>query len=155
MQNPPAPPPAGLMRRLAAIVYDTLLLVALAMVATSLLLPLTGGEAIDATSHPALGAAYRAVLVGIVIAFYGLFWTRRGQTLGMQSWRLKVERQDGELLGWVDVMRRLAAALLSLLALGLGFLWILVDPGKRAWHDILSGTRVVLVPKHQRRKRPA
>ena len=154
MQNPPAPPPAGLMRRLAAIVYDTLLLVALAMVATSLLLPLTGGEAIDAASHPALGAAYRAVLVGIVVAFYGLFWTRRGQTLGMQSWRLKVERQDGGLLGWADVMRRLAAALLSLLALGLGFLWILVDPGKRAWHDILSGTRVVLVPKHQRRKRP-
>lgn len=155
MQTQPAPPPAGLMRRLAAIVYDTLLLVALAMVATGLLLPLTGGEAIDASSHPALGAAYRAVLVGIVIAFYGLFWTRRGQTLGMQSWRLKVERQDGGPLNWSDVLRRLAAALLSALVLGLGFLWILVDPGKRAWHDMLSGTRVVLVPKHHRPKRPA
>ncbi|HSQ69604.1 MAG TPA: RDD family protein [Steroidobacteraceae bacterium] len=155
MQTQPAPPPAGLLRRLAAIVYDALLLVALAMVATSLLLPLTGGEAITTSSHPALGAAYRALLVGIVIAFYGLFWTRRGQTLGMQSWRLKVERQDGGLLEWSDVIRRLAAALLSLLALGLGFLWILVDPGKRAWHDMLSGTRVVLVPKHQRPKRPA
>jgi uncharacterized RDD family membrane protein YckC len=155
MDTQPAPIPAGLMRRLAAMLYDTLLLAAIAMVATGLLLPLTGGKAITAESNPALGAAYRALLVGIVVAFYGLFWTRRGQTLGMQSWRLRVEREDGRLLGWGDVLRRLAAALLSLLPLGLGFLWILLDRRKRAWHDRLSGTRVVLVPKHQRPKRPA
>jgi uncharacterized RDD family membrane protein YckC len=155
MDTQPAPTPAGLMRRLAAMLYDTLLLVAIAMVATGLLLPLTGGEAITAESPPALKAAYRALLLGIVFAFYGLFWTRRGQTLGMQSWRLRVEREDGGLLGWNDVLRRLAAALLSLLPLGLGFLWVLFDPGKRAWHDRLSGTRVVLVPKHQRPKRPS
>ena len=155
MDTQPAPTPAGLMRRLAAMLYDTLLLAAIAMVATGLLLPLTGGKAITAESHPALGAAYRALLLGIVFAFYGLFWTRRGQTLGMQSWRLRVEREDGGLLGWNDVLRRLAAALLSLLPLGLGWLWVLFDPGKRAWHDRLSGTRVVLVPKHQRPKRPS
>jgi uncharacterized RDD family membrane protein YckC len=155
MDTQPAPIPAGLMRRLAAMLYDTLLLAAIAMVATGLLLPLTGGKAITAASHPALGAAYRALLVGIVVAFYGLFWTRRGQTLGMQSWRLRVEREDGRLLGWGDALRRLAAALLSLLPLGLGFLWILLDRRKRAWHDRLSGTRVVLVPKHQRPKPPA
>jgi uncharacterized RDD family membrane protein YckC len=44
-------------------------------------------------------------------------------------------------------VRRLAAAALSWLALGLGWLWILVDPQRRAWHDRLSGTRVVLVGK--------
>jgi uncharacterized RDD family membrane protein YckC len=58
-----------------------------------------------------------------------------------------VEREDGGLLTWSDSLRRLGWALLSLLALGLGFLWILVDPQRRAWHDRLSGTRIVVVPK--------
>jgi uncharacterized RDD family membrane protein YckC len=42
--------------------------------------------------------------------------------------------------------------LLSWLALGLGWLWILVDPGRRAWHDRLSRTRVVLVGKRPGRR---
>jgi len=44
-------------------------------------------------------------------------------------------------------VRRLGWALVSLLPLGLGFLWILFDPEKRAWHDRLSRTRVVVLPK--------
>jgi len=44
-------------------------------------------------------------------------------------------------------LRRLAWAVVSWLPLGLGYLWILVDPQRRAWHDRLSGTRVVVLPK--------
>jgi uncharacterized RDD family membrane protein YckC len=70
----------------------------------------------------------------------------------MASWRVRVEREDGSLLDWADTLRRLAAALLSWLPLGLGFLWILVDPQRRAWHDRLSRTRVVVVPKDAGRR---
>ena len=83
----------------------------------------------------------------MLIAFYGLSWTSRGQTLGMAAWRLRVEREDGRPLTWPDVLRRLAAALLSWLVLGLGWLCALVDPRRRTWHDRLSDTRVVVVPR--------
>jgi uncharacterized RDD family membrane protein YckC len=138
---------AGLLRRLGAMIYDGLLLLALLKVTTALFLPFTGGEAISPHDTPALEYAYRGVLVLVVVGFHGLFWTRRGQTLGMASWRLRVEREDGRLLGWGDTLRRLAWAVVSWLPLGLGYLWILADPQRRAWHDRLSGTRVVVVPK--------
>jgi uncharacterized RDD family membrane protein YckC len=139
--------PAGLLRRLGALLYDSLLLAAVLMVATALFLPLTGGEAINRAGSPLLEWVYRGVLLGLITAFYGSFWTRRGQTLGMASWRLRLEREDGGALTWGDAIRRLAAALLSLLPAGLGWLWILFDPEQRAWHDRLSHTRMVLVPK--------
>jgi uncharacterized RDD family membrane protein YckC len=147
----PLPDRAGLLRRLGAMLYDGLLLLAVLMVATALFLPLTGGEAIDPRTDPLLEFVYRAVLVLLVVAFFGLFWTRRGQTLGMASWRLRVEREDGSLLGWGDTLRRLGWSLLSLLPLGLGYLWIVFDPQRRAWHDRLSGTRVVVLPKRTAR----
>jgi len=68
----------------------------------------------------------------------------------MASWRLRVEREDGAPLTWGDAVRRLAAAAQSWLPLGLGYLWILVDRDRRAWHDRLSRTRVVVVPKAAR-----
>ncbi len=145
---PPLPPErAGLPRRLAAMLYDSLLLLALLMVTSALFLLLTGGEAIDPRTHPALELAYRLVLVALIVGFFGVSWTRRGQTLGMATWRLRVEREDGRPLTWGDALRRLGWALVSLLPAGLGFAWVLVDPERRAWHDRLSRTRVVVVPK--------
>lgn len=132
-----------LLKRLGAMLYDALLLVALYMGLTFAMLPLTGGEAITPQTHPVLEHLYRLALLAITAGFFGLSWTRRGQTLGMQSWRLKLVREDGALPRWRDVLLRLSAAVLSWLPLGLGFLWILVDPQGRAWHDRLSRTRVV------------
>jgi len=146
-----APERAGLLRRLGALLYDGLLLLALLMVTTALFLPLTGGEALDPRTRPLLEFVYRCVLLAVIVGFNGLFWTRRGQTLGMASWRLRVEREDGRLLSWGDSLRRLAWAMVALLPLGLGYAWILVDPQRRAWHDRLSGTRVVVLPKRARR----
>ena len=139
--------PAGLLRRLGAMLYDSLLLLAVLMIATAAFLPLTGGEALDADAHPALEFVYRAVLVLLIVGYYGIFWTRRGQTLGMASWHLQIERDDGATLDWRDTTLRLAAAVLSWLPLGLGYLWIVIDPQHRAWHDRLSRTRILVVPK--------
>jgi uncharacterized RDD family membrane protein YckC len=145
----PLPTPAGLLRRVAALIYDGLLLVAVLMLATVLFLPLTGGEAVLARTHPWLELAYRAVLMLLVVGFNGIFWTRSGQTLGMAAWRLRVERENGALLTWPDTVRRLAASVLSWLPLGLGYVWLLFDPARRTWHDRLSSTRVVVLPKRK------
>jgi uncharacterized RDD family membrane protein YckC len=140
-------PSAGVLRRLGAMFYDLLSLVAVMMVVTAVLLPLTGGEAITSERFGAWEYAYQVLLVAIVIAFFGVFWTRRGQTLGMVAWRLRLEREDGSLLGWGDVLKRLAAATVSLVLAFAGYLWIWVDRDGLAWPDRWTGTRVVVLPK--------
>lgn len=140
-------PSAGVFRRLGAMLYDFLALLAVMMVVTGVLLPLTGGEAITSERFGAWEYAYQALLVAIVIAFFGLFWTRRGQTLGMLAWRLRLEREDGSLLTWGDVIKRLAAAAVSLTLAFAGYLWIWVDRDRLAWPDRWTRTRVVVLPK--------
>ena len=142
-----ARPSAGVLRRFGAMLYDSLLVIALMMLLTAAFLPLTRGEAIMWSRYPLLALAYNAARVLLVFAFFGWFWTRRGQTLGMAAWRMRVEREDGRLLGWSDALKRFAGAAVSLLALGLGYFWIWIDRDKLAWHDRWSGTRVVVLPK--------
>ena len=146
-----AHPVAGLPRRLAAMVYDSLLLLALLLIATACFLPLTGGTAITWERFPVLWLSHKLVVAAVIVGFYGIFWTRRGETLGMTSWRLRVERLDGTLLTWRDTLVRIGAAVLSWMPLGLGWIWCLVDRDGRTWHDILSQTRVVVLPKVKRR----
>ena len=86
-------PSAGVLRRLGAMFYDLLLVLAVMMVVTAAFLPLTGGEAITSGRYGAWEYAYRVLLLAIVILFFGLFWTRRGQTRGMAAWRLRLEEQ--------------------------------------------------------------
>lgn len=142
-----AEPSAGVLRRFGAMFYDLLLIIALQMVVTALLLPLTGGEAITAGRYGGLEYAYQFLLLALVIGFFGLFWTRRGQTLGMMAWRLKVVRTDGALLSWTDTFKRLAGAVVSWSPAALGYFWIWFDRDHLAWHDRWSGTRVIVLPK--------
>lgn len=141
--SPGDPNSAVLLRRLAALCYDLLLIFAVLMVVTWLLLPLTHGKAITRESVGNLEYLYRALLLGFIVVYYGLSWTRSGATVGMLAWRIRVVRVDGGTLSWRDVWVRLVAAALSWLPLGLGYLWVLADREHLAWHDRLSRTRVV------------
>ena len=138
---------ASLLRRLGAMLYDTLLILALLFIVTALFLPFTSGEAITPGESGALERVYQAALLLAIVLFFCVFWTRKGQTVGMLAWRLRVERNDGTFLTWRDALLRLAGACVSLAPLGLGYFWILVDRDKLAWHDRWSGTRVVVLPK--------
>lgn len=86
---------------------------------------------------------FRGYLLAVSALFFCTFW-RRGETLGMRAWKLRMVTADGRQPGWGRALLRFAAAILSWAALGLGFLWVLVDREKFAWHDRLSGTRLVL-----------
>lgn len=146
MKDELAYPVAGVGRRLAAMIYDALLLIALWAVATALFLPLTGGEYIE-SGGPLITNAYRLALILVWVGFYGLFWIRSGQTLGMLAWRLKLVCESGEPVRWRDVIARLAAGVLSLLPAGLGFFWLWFDRERLTWHDRLSHTRPIVLPK--------
>jgi uncharacterized RDD family membrane protein YckC len=71
-----------------------------------------------------------------------------GQTLGMRTWRIKLVRNDGGPITWTIALKRYAYAVVSLVCLGLGFLWVLYDRDKLAWHDRWSGTKLTTLPKN-------
>lgn len=143
------PLPAPLWRRLAAALYDAFLLLAVWMVALALELALRQALALERNL-----ALQRAGLFLLGLAFCGWFWTHGGQTLGMRAWRLQLRRSDGRPVGWTAAAVRYAGAWLAWLPLGAGVLWCLVDPQRRAWHDRLSGTEVILLPRATREASP-
>jgi uncharacterized RDD family membrane protein YckC len=133
----------GLMRRLAAIMYDSLLAGALLFMATVPFIAMRGGEPVEIGDN----MIYRVVLVLVIYLFFVGFWTRKGRTLGMQSWGLQLETMDGGKPTFASASVRFLAAIISWAPCGLGFLWQLWDRDKLTWHDRISGTRIVHYPK--------
>lgn len=130
--------PAGLLRRLAAFVYDAFLIAALLMLYTFAVVGIRGMREVGPGTE-----WFGASLLLLHALFYCGFWVKGGQTLGMRAWKMKLERRDGTPVGWPRAAARYAAAWASLAAAGLGFLWSYVDRDRRCWHDILTDTRVV------------
>ena len=133
----------GLLRRLAAIMYDTLLVVAVLFMVTVPFIAVRGGEPVEIGDN----TWYRIALVIVIYAFFIGFWTRSGRTLGMQSWGLQLETMDGDRPTLATASVRFMAAIISWAPLGLGFLWQLLDKDKLTWHDRISGTHIVHYPK--------
>jgi uncharacterized RDD family membrane protein YckC len=83
-----------------------------------------------------------------LLAYYVGFWTWKGTTVGGIICNLRVVRADGAPLRFVDAVVRGLSGVFSIAALGLGGLWILRDPERQAWHDKISATYVVKVPRN-------
>ncbi len=138
-----SPKTASLWRRLAALFYDSLLLLAIWFIATALLLPFTGGEAIE-SDNPLLPT----YLLFISFFFYAWFWMHGGQTLGMRSWRLQLQSLRPGQLSWLQCLLRFLVAMPAGLLLGLGYLWMHIDKEKLSWHDRFSETRIVQLDRN-------
>ncbi|MBK8510577.1 MAG: RDD family protein [Candidatus Competibacter sp.] len=161
-----APALAQLPRRLAAIVYDSLLLAGVLFAATALALGLTvaaaGSESVK-LNHPMQGhPLFSSYLLLICFFFFGGFWVFGGQTLGMRAWRLRVQRRDGRGVGWWQALMRflsagiwpvpVAAYLDRVLGVGVGlslaagFACLVLVLALRL-PDRLSETELVVLPK--------
>jgi uncharacterized RDD family membrane protein YckC len=136
----------SLIRRLAAMLYDGLLILALLFLSTLPFIAARGGDPVEANEN----LIYQAVLVLVIYFFFVGFWTRTGRTLGMQSWRLQLETMDGRTADTKAATIRLFAAIVSWLPLGLGFLWSLWDKDGLTWHDRISKTRIIYYPKEEK-----
>ena len=121
--------------RFTAVLFDVFLVFAFLY---GPLLPASGGP----PGHW-LTALHLLVLLGMA-----MMWKSRGGTPGKLLLGIRVV--DARTRGPLSAGRALArgfACVLNLLSLGLGYLWLVLDPRHQALHDKLAGTLVVYAPR--------
>jgi uncharacterized RDD family membrane protein YckC len=96
----------GLMRRIAALIYEGLLLLALVLIAS---FPIAGlkGLTLDGIPH----FFYQAYLFAVTAFYYAWQWQKTGQTLAMKTWRFRVMTESGKRLTWQRALIRYIWAL--------------------------------------------
>lgn len=110
-------PPATAFKRALAIIYDGLISIAVLLVATGAYTMVAGyltgweqsgplAEAGELSGDP--GLTFTLFLV--LYLFFAYFWTRAGQTLGMQVWRIRIENLDGTSVSWTQALFRYVTA---------------------------------------------
>jgi uncharacterized RDD family membrane protein YckC len=132
---------AGFGRRLAALIYDSLLLAALLFAYTAIVVAVRGGGLTAASGYG--WALYRGGELALVASYYVVNWMQSGQTLGMRAWGLRTVEKSGRRLRLAVALWRCVCALVAWAPAALGVLWLYADPGHLALHDRLSGTRVL------------
>ena len=139
MPDGPFPRPAGLLRRLGAIAYDGLLVLALWLMTLTIAVVIHNGAVI--------GPTMSSLLFIELFAYFTYSWVRRGQTIGMLAWHLRLENDVSAPLRPGQALLRFVGAMLSFGTGGIGYLWMYLDPDRRTWPDILSRTHVVHLPQ--------
>ncbi len=137
-----------LARRLAAMFYDTILVIGLLLLLWIAfyftMVAISGHEDI---AHDPLTALYWPLSLCCMAAFFIGFWTHGGQTLGMRSWRIRLVAEDGGRVTLTAALVRYLMAIVSALPLGAGYWWSLLDDERRTWHDRVSHTCLVVLEK--------
>ncbi|MFL2705634.1 MAG: RDD family protein [Gammaproteobacteria bacterium] len=132
---------AGFLKRVLALIYDSLLIAAIIIVA-SLLLVFINGE------YPKPGTLLSVIqfLISILVGplFYSYFWlTNDGQTTGMQAWKIKLVSSNESKLNMKQTYLRCLISVISFLFIGIGYFWILFNKNNLSWSDIATKTRVI------------
>jgi len=136
--NAIAHPSASLRTRLAAMVYELLLVLAVLFVASFVFIRLSG-DAQTGLKH----IAYQIFLLGVLFAYFSTFWLRSGQTLAMKTWRIKLVDRTGALITLPRAALRFVLALLGLALFGVSIVWALFDADRQFLHDRLAKTRLI------------
>ena len=158
-----APSPASIASRLAALLYDLLIALALLLVVGLLAQLATHARLVTMRGgHAQVPLAYQGLQLAVLIGYFVLSWWRGGQSIGARAWRLRVLAADGAPPRLPRALLRALLAAAPLLALLLGrvasprvallavaALWVIdyaalpFDRARRTLHDRLSGTRLV------------
>ena len=157
MSNNTTYTPVSLFKRLFAIIYDALLLIAIFFavgIPVSILTTFIFNDGNAITEEHSFYLINQVIILislfSASVGFYVWFWSHGGQTLGMKTWRIKLISDNGQAISQKQAVMRYFSALLSWLVLGLGFLWVLVDTKKRSWHDIYSVSHLEQIDKNEK-----
>ncbi len=129
----------GILRRLAAMCYEILLLsgvVAVLMIAPHVL--------IGAFAHKiATPAILWAHLFLVLLVYFIWFWSNGGQTLAMKTWRIRLVTVEGLPVRPAQALLRFLLCWPSLVLGGVGIVWSLIDRDGQFLHDRIAGTQIV------------
>jgi uncharacterized RDD family membrane protein YckC len=124
----------GLPRRMASMVYEAVLLFAVAFFAAWLFFFASGGR--EATSG-GLRHGLQLFILTVFAAYFLWCWLRGGQTLAMKAWHIRlVDVTPGK-----AVFRLLLAGVMVPTAISI--VWALFDHERQFLHDRIAGTRLV------------
>jgi uncharacterized RDD family membrane protein YckC len=139
-------PTAPLLRRLAALAYDGLILIALYIMVGMVLVAII--KTISGEFPGGFPASVNlSLMFTICFLYYSHSWRKGGQTIGMKAWRLRITTLDGSHIRLSHCMLRTSMGFFSLVIFGVGFFWAWLDKQQRTWHDMASLTRIVYLPK--------
>ena len=131
----------GMLRRLASMLYESILLFAIAFLATWLFQFAAGTLRIDGWRMHLL----QLFLLVVFAAYFLWCWLRGGQTLAMKTWRIRLVSKNGHArLAPKAALLRFFYALL-LVPTMIGIFWALVDRDRQFLHDRLAGSLLVPV----------
>jgi uncharacterized RDD family membrane protein YckC len=130
----------GILRHLGAILYDLLLMLALLMVATTIVVvPLSlHGEQVAIGDSP----LFRLYLLAVGGGYYLWFWSHGGQTVGMKTWKFRLTDASGRVPGTATALLRLLLATVTNVFFLAGLLWRLFDSDNKTLYDRLCHTRL-------------
>lgn len=130
----PLLPLAGWWRRISAMLYEAILLLALWFIADYAFIALTHNV------HSPFEKIVLQVYLLLVTASYFIWFWMRGQTLAMKTWRIRVVNTEGTAITFQQALTRFGIATILL---GFSQIWGLFDRDRQFLHDRLSGTRLV------------
>ncbi len=146
-----SPVGVGFFRRMGAWLYDALVLIAVEMLAIGLVVALVGlmtymGFSIEGyidvsdylTRHPNVSLLFSGYVFGIAALFYGYFWTRAGQTIGMKAWKIEIISEFGGRVTATQALIRMTTS-----CFGLGNLFVFFSPTKRAFQDVFANSQII------------
>ena len=141
-ENAIAPTTAPFLVRIAAMIYESLLVTAVVFVVALPFLYVVGTAESGWARH-----VFQLYLLGILFAYFSAFWLRSGQTLAMKTWRIRLVDRSGGRITFRQALLRFFLALFGLVLGGIGFWWALVDRDRQFLHDRIAGTRLMRVPR--------
>lgn len=130
----------SIVRRLASMLYESLLL--LGVLAVLLILP-----------HLLLGALAHRLAAPVIVQAHGFlvmliyclwFWSNGRQTLAMKTWHIRLVTRDGLAVRPARALLRYLLCWPSIVFGGAGIIWALLDRDRLFLHDRLAGTQLVM-----------
>ncbi|MEM7053877.1 MAG: RDD family protein [Pseudomonadota bacterium] len=136
-------------RRLSALIYDGLIIIAIWMIG-SIFVVVAGDGAIAAGR-----LWFQLYLLALSWAYFASSWLIGGQTVGMRAWKIRListrPARLGPKIGWLDSLIRFGVGLISLAVFGLGFIWSIFRVDRAGWHDLASRSRLIVADPNRLR----
>ena len=134
------PPAAPFWRRFLAFFYDSILLIAIWIVAT------WGFLVFEFALSSKLPKFIFQIYLFAIAGFYFVFcWQKTGQTLGSKAWKLKLLTSDLDVIPTKTCLVRYLLATAGAGLFGVNWFWCLFDRNRQSLVDRLLKTKLISV----------